>query len=64
MQELVLSHNELTAVGRRILDRGEPLSIFFLNAAALRRVGDKKAKKVFIELDSGERQQLVMTRVH
>lgn len=62
--ELVLSHEELTTVGYRILARGEPLSIFFLNANALRRVLEAKAKKVFIRLADGEKKQLVLSRIH
>lgn len=64
MEELVLSHNELTDIGRRVLAKGEPVSIFFLNAAALMRVGLHKPTKVSIELENGERKSLVMDRVH
>ena len=64
MEELVLSHNELTDVGRRILAKGEPISVFFLNAAALRRVGLHKPEKVFLRLENGEKKQMVLGRVH
>jgi hypothetical protein len=64
MDALVLSHTELTETGRRVLSRGEPISVFFLNAAALRRVRLHRPEKVFLRLESGEKRQLVLGRVH
>ena len=40
------------------------LSVFFLNADALRRVGRCNPGKVFIELEGGEKRQMVLDRVH
>jgi len=62
--ELVLSHDELTEVGRRVLKRGGPVSIYLLNAAALQRVFEREFAKVFIRFDDGEKKQLVMSRIN